>query len=88
MMTAAPTWVVHPGELVQEALAERGVSQGWLAREAGFTRTHVNQVLAGRHAMGARFCVEVGRVLNLSPYVLARMQADHTIATALGHVSA
>jgi len=46
--TFQPDWVSHPGETVADLLDERGWSQVELAARTGFTRKHINELVAGK----------------------------------------
>jgi addiction module HigA family antidote len=74
-----PDWSVHPGELLTEAIAERGWSQADLARQTGLTPKHVCRVLSGRAALGPEAAVTIERATGISARLLMRMQADYSL---------
>ena len=62
-MSVARDWRVHPGELLRELLAERGVSQAHLARATGYTPKHINRLIKGRAALTPTMAVRLEREL-------------------------
>ena len=77
-----PDWSVHPGELLAEMLAERRLSQVWLARHIGVSPKHVNLVIHGHVRLTPRMAVAVALALGKQRGVartLARMQTDHDV---------
>src|SRR5688572_5189936 len=57
----APDWRVHPGEILAELLAERGLSQADLVRATGYTAKHINRVIKGHNRINVHLavCLEV-----------------------------
>ena len=74
-----PDWAVHPGELLHEALQERGMSQAQLARETGLTPKHISRIVRGRAGIGLRAARQIERAIGLSAQVMLRMQADYDL---------
>jgi HTH-type transcriptional regulator/antitoxin HigA len=48
-----PDWVSAPGETIADLLEEKGWSQTELAKRMGFTRKHINELVAGKTALSA-----------------------------------
>jgi HTH-type transcriptional regulator/antitoxin HigA len=79
---STPDWAVHPGEVIEEALAERGWPQNYLADLIGYSAKHLNQVVRGRVRLHAPMAVEIEKHLGLSARLLMRMQADYDVWNA------
>jgi len=47
----APEWVSPPGETIDDLLEEKGWSQAELATRIGFTKKHLNELMAGKAAI-------------------------------------
>ena len=60
----APDYATHPGEVLAEELAERGLLQADLCRATGYTAKHVNQVIKWKAAIGPAFAVALERALD------------------------
>lgn len=59
-----PDWRVHPGELLQEILDERGMSQTYLAFATGYSQKHINQIVKGHVGIGTTVAVRLERELG------------------------
>ena len=47
--------IIHPGETIEELLADRGMSQRELASRCGVTEIHVSNVISGKRNITASF---------------------------------
>ena len=59
-----PDWRVHPGELLQENLDERKMSQSYLAWATGYTQKHINRLVKGHVAITAMMAIRLERELG------------------------
>lgn len=73
---------VHPGELLEEALAERSMSQTEFARRMGLTPKHVNRIIRGHAGYSATVALGMDRVLGISARFWLMAQANHELALA------
>jgi addiction module HigA family antidote len=65
----------HPGELIRdELLPQFGLSQGELADAIGVSRRTVNEVLTERRGLSVDMGYRFGRLFQVSPGLLIRMQ--------------
>ncbi len=71
----------HPGTAITAALADVGMTQAELARQAGLTTKHISQVIRGHAGIGTDAATAIAAVL---PTVTARdlvvMQADYDLS--------
>jgi addiction module HigA family antidote len=82
-----PDYVVHPGRVIAEALAEQGMTQHTLAQRTGYTQKYISQVVGTCIVpLTAEAAVRIGNVLGISPRLLARMQADYDVGMIEGKV--
>jgi addiction module HigA family antidote len=51
LTTFNPDWLSAPGETIADLLEEKGWSQTELATRTGFTRKHINELVAGKAAL-------------------------------------
>lgn len=74
-----PDWIGqhHPGEVLHEALQERGMTQADLSRVTGLTQKHISQLVRGRIGIGNTAARLIGNALNINPRLFIRMQADY-----------
>lgn len=65
----------HPGELLrEEMLPQFALSQGDLADAIGVSRRTVNEVLTENRSLSVDMAYRLGRLFNISPGLLIRMQ--------------
>lgn len=72
----------HPGEYIQEELAERGMSQRELARQMGRPYQAVNEIVKGRKAVTAETALDLERVFGGSAETWMNLQVIHDLTTA------
>lgn len=54
------------GKILQTYLKQHGISQTWLARKLGFSKTQVGDRINGRIKFDADFALQVANVLGIS----------------------
>ena len=62
----APDWTVAPGEILSEALEERGMSQAELARRMARPLKTINEIANGKAAITADTAIQLERALGIS----------------------
>ena len=68
---------LSPGAVLQERIVGRlGISQAALAKALGVSRFTVNQMLGGRRAVTAEMALRLGHVLDTSPELWLKLQAQ------------
>lgn len=68
---------LSPGSVLQERIVSRlDISQAELAKALGVSRFTVNQVLGGRRAVTAEMALRLGHVLDTSPELWLKLQAQ------------
>ena len=75
-----PDYALPPGETLVEVLAERGMSQAELARRAGLSAKHVNQIVLGTAALSAETALRLERVTGVPAGVWTELEADYQVA--------
>ncbi|MBM4415382.1 MAG: HigA family addiction module antidote protein [Chloroflexi bacterium] len=73
---------VHPGELLAEELAARGMTQRALAEAMGRPPQVVNEIVRGRKAITAETALQLERVLDTPAYLWVNLQAQYELARA------
>ena len=59
-----PSWVSAPGDTLEDALEEQGLTQAQLAERTGFSRKHVNDLIRGRAAINADTAMRLESVVG------------------------
>lgn len=86
-----PDWAVPPGEILSEALQERGMSQSELARRMDRPVKTINEIVNGKAAITPDTAIQLERALGISARLwngletnyrehLARQRADRELA--------
>lgn len=70
-----PAWAVHPGEILQEEITERGMTQVELAGALGFSAKHVNMLIKGNADIEAPCALRLEHVLGISAEMWLGLQA-------------
>lgn len=74
---------VHPGEILREELAHRGLSANRLAQAMGVPTNRVTAILAGSRGISADSALRLGRYFGTSPRFWLALQSNHDLALAL-----
>lgn len=77
-----PFEATHPGEIIKEELAFRGISQRKLAETTGIAYSVLNEVLNGKRALTTDYALLLGKAMDLDAEFLVRMQADYDMQMA------
>ena len=77
-----PFEATHPGEIIKDELADRGISQRKLAETTGIAYSVLNEVLNGKRALTTDYALLIGKALDVDAEFLIRMQADFDMQTA------
>lgn len=69
--------IIHPGESLEEALADRSMSQKELAVRTGFTEKHVSTVVGKTKPISVAFAVKLEIALGIEASFWIRLQANY-----------
>ncbi|SRR6266478_4376332 len=78
----APDYAIRPGETLQEALDERGMTQAELARRADRPLKTINEIVRGKAAITADTAIQLERVLGVSASFWGRLEVEYRTAIA------
>jgi addiction module HigA family antidote len=73
---------IHPGELLKDELAYRGLSQEAVAKQVGLSCTAFSEILNGKRPVTTDFALYVEAALGVPAYVLVGMQTDYNLQVA------
>jgi addiction module HigA family antidote len=79
-----PDWAVFPGEILLEALAERGMTQAELARRTNRPIKTINEIVKGRAAITPETAIQLELVLGIPSRFWNNLQRDYWEAVARG----
>jgi HTH-type transcriptional regulator / antitoxin HigA len=77
-----PDWSVHPGTVLRQVLAARGIRQSEIAERTGLTPKHINQIVTGNIGISADVAVLLERALGIDALFWTRADADYQAFTS------
>ena len=69
----------HPGEVIKDEIAYRGVTQRQLAQEIGVSCSLLNEVLNGKRAMNAHLAMLIAAALGLDAEPLLNLDRKSVV---------
>ncbi len=78
-----PETGTHPGELVQEVLEERGMSQRELAKQMKRPIPAINEIIRGKKRVTADTALDLEDVLGIPASIWVNLQARYDLVTAV-----
>ena len=73
---------IHPGEHLQEILAELGISGNRLAQAAGIPTAQVGELVGGNRPVTADTALRIGKALGMSPEFWLNLQGMYDLEQA------
>lgn len=67
---------IHPGEILQEELEARGLSQTALAQHLDIHQSKINEICKGRRGISPEMAVQLGRAFGNSPQFWLNLQTN------------
>jgi addiction module HigA family antidote len=78
-----PANPIHPGEiLLEELLRPAGTSQASFARQVGWTKARLNELIKGKRGITAEAALDLAEALGTSPRVWMNLQATYDLDEA------
>ena len=68
--------VVHPGELLQELLEQRNISQSALARHLKTSHSYINDICRKRRGVSTEMAIKLGKAFKQSPKFWIDLQTN------------
>lgn len=83
-MTRQPKNPFHPGEiLLEEFLEPLRMSQAAFAREIGWTKARLNELIRGKRGVTAEAALDLAEALGTSPKLWMNFQATYDLDKAV-----
>jgi HTH-type transcriptional regulator / antitoxin HigA len=76
-----PDWAIPPGEILQEALEERGMSPAELARRMNYSVRTVTQIIEGSKAITTKMSYQLERVLEIPASFWTNLEQNYQAQT-------
>ena len=74
--------IISPGEILEEELAARGMTQKELAQQMGRPAQSINEMIRGKRALTAETALDLERVLGIEAGLWVRLEGDYRLALA------
>ena len=74
--------LIPPGEILEEELPTRGITQRELALRMRRPAQSINEVIRGKRALTAATALDLERVLGIEAALWVRLEADYRLALA------
>lgn len=72
----------HPGEVLKDEIAYRGISQRKLAAQMGVPYTQLNEVLNAKRQLTVEYALLIEAILDLPAEPLLKMQTQYNMIVA------
>ena len=83
-MTRQPKNPFHPGEmLLEEFLEPRGMSQAEFARQLGWTKARLNELIRGKRGITAESALDLAEALGTSAKLWMNLQSTYDLYRAI-----
>ena len=83
-MSKQPKNPFHPGEmLLEEFLKPKGMTQAEFARQLGWTKARLNELIRGKRGITAESALDLADALGTSPKLWMNLQATYDLDRAI-----
>ena len=83
-MAKQPNNPFHPGEiLIEEFLEPMGMTQAEFARQLGWTKARLNELIRGKRGITAESALDLADALGTSPKLWMNLQATYDLDRAI-----
>jgi addiction module HigA family antidote len=83
-MAKQPNNSFHPGEiLIEEFLGPMGMTQAKFARQLGWTKARLNELIRGKRGITAESALDLAGALGTSPKLWMNLQATYDLDRAI-----
>ena len=77
--------VVHPGDILRDELAERGVTPTAFARAIDVPPNRISQIIAGKRSITGDTALRFGHWFGVEPQFWLNLQSQYDLALAERH---
>lgn len=78
-----PAYAIHPGEMLKDELAERGINQKDFAGLTGIQQSQLNEIIKGKRGINAEHALLIGKALKMDASIWMNFQANYDLDVAL-----
>lgn len=77
-----PNWTIHPGEILEEALEERNLTQAEFAERTEYSKKHINRIIKGKTEITPEASRRFEHVLGIKAYIWLNLELNHKLRLA------
>ncbi|TDG35371.1 addiction module antidote protein, HigA family [Pedobacter changchengzhani] len=77
-----PAKAIHPGEILNDELKDRGISQQDFALETGIAKTILNEIIKGKRSINADIALLIGKSLKMDAKLWLNLQNNYDLDLA------
>lgn len=77
-----PSTPIHPGEILKDELAARGISQRKFAGLIGASYSVINEIINGKRPITTECALKIEAATGIPAYIWINMQAKYNMQTA------
>lgn len=74
-----PDYAIHPGEILEETLQARGISNAELAARSGITPKHISQIINGKSPITTPTAIMLERILDVKASLWLKLDSDYCL---------
>ena len=74
--------LIHPGEMIKDEIAARGITQKELAKQMGVSYTVFNEILNGKRPVTTEYALLLEAALGTNASIWIGLQADYNMQKA------
>ena len=74
--------LIHPGEMIKDEIAVRGITQKELAKQMGVSYTVFNEILNGKRPVTTEYALLLEAALGTNASIWIGLQADYNMQKA------
>jgi HTH-type transcriptional regulator / antitoxin HigA len=74
-----PDYAVHPGEILEETLQARSISNRELASRSGLTEKHISQIIHGKSSVTPDTAILLERILDVKAELWLKLDSDYRL---------
>jgi len=77
-----PDYAIHPGEILEETLAARGIKKAELAERCQISTKHLSQIINGKAPVTADTAIQLERALGVSANIWNNLESQYRLFQA------
>ena len=80
---------VHPGEILEDELRERGLKKNYVAQQLGLKPSNLSEIVKGRRGINAELAYQLEQTLNIEAefWLRSQMRYDLTVVRNKYHLA-